>query len=303
MDRRHFLRQLSAGTASVGLLGASGPAPRPGADDRRRLPYKLGIRQASLRNPADPAKTLVADPDTFRVAREVPGISGVELQVASGSPNMRDLDVARRYKAEAHRWGLDVPTTAGVWDHPIWGAHAGLDLLDSIRATEIVGATVMLVAFFGPAAPDMAAESSFGPVVSLLRQLAPRAEDAGIVLGLENSLSPAENRTLVDLIDHPAVKVYYDLDNMYRYGHGEAAVPGITLLGKERITAVHAKNQDRLLEVPGRIDWAAAFRALTGIGYEGWIVFETEHSSHENVVEATARNVAFVQRHFQPPLV
>lgn len=307
MNRRSFLHRLSCGAAGIGLLSGSG-VERAGtlAPERiaqpRRLPYKFGIRQASLRNPADRRRNMVANFDTFKVARDVPGISGVELQVTNGDPNMRDLSVARRYKAEAHRWGLDVPTTAGVWSHPIWGPHAGLDLTASLRASEIVGASVMLVAFFRNSAPDMSSSDSYGPVVSLLKEVAPQAEDRGIVLGLENSLSPADNKVLIDLVDHPAVKVYYDVDNMYHYGHGDAAVPGIELLGNDRIVAVHAKNAGRRLEAPGRIDWAAAFRELTGIGFDGWVIFETQHESHEACRQATQENIAFVQRNYRPPL-
>lgn len=306
MDRRHFLRRVSYGTAALGIAGGSGHESRVMAQgvpvQGRRLPYKFGIRQASLRNPEDAGKGMLGNFDTFKVAQDIPGITGVELQVTSGNPNMRDLSVARRYKAEAHRWGLDIPTTAGVWNHEIWGAHAGLDLVNSIRATEIVGARIMLVAFFRNSAPDMRDEDSYGPVVSLLREVAPKAEEAGIVLSLENSLSPADNKLLVEMVDHSAVKVYYDIDNMFQYGHGDVAVPGIELLGNENIVAVHAKNDGRLLQVGGRIDWAAAFQGLTRIGYDGWIVFETRHDSHEDAREATQQNIAFVQQHFTPPL-
>lgn len=307
MNRRDFLQQISCGAASLGVVGvsargASGQEQSPGRQDRR-LPYKIGIRQASLRNPKNPAQTMVANFDTFMAAADIPGIGGVELQVTTGKPNMRDLSVARRYKAEAHRWGLDIPTTAGVWDHQIWGAHAGLDLLNSIRASEIVGARVMLVAFFGESAPDLSKKDSYAPVVSLLKDMAPRAQDAGIILGLENSLSPTDNKLLVEMIDHPAVRVYYDLDNMYRYGHADAVISGIELLGNELITAVHAKNNGRLLEDRWRVDWAAAFRELTEIGYDGWIIFETEHENHEQAREATQQNIAFIREHFRPPLV
>jgi len=266
-----------------------------------QLPYKIGIRQASLRNPKDSSKNMVANFDTFKVARDIPGITGIELQIASGRPNMRDLSVARSYKAEAHRWGLNIPSTAGVWSHPAWGPHSGLDLLDSIRATEILGARVMLVAFFGKNAPDMTDEKSYGPIVSVLREVAPRAEEAGVVMGLENSLSPKENMELVDRIDHPCVKVYYDLDNMYHYGHGKDAIAGIRLLGLERIAAVHVKNRGRVLQDRWRINWVEAFHALTEIGYDGWLVFESEHKSHQQCREMTQQNIAFIKEHFTPP--
>ena len=303
MKRRTFLQQLAYGTTS--FLLATAPATSAQKQDtgpQNRLPYKIGIRQASLRHPENPSKSMVANIDTFKVARDIPGIMGIELQIASGQPNMRDLSVARRFKAEAHRWGMHIPCTAGVWSHPAWGPHSGLDLLDSIRATEILGASVILVAFFGKKAPDMADKQSYGPVVSVLKAVAPHAQEAGVVLGLENSLSPKDNGDLVDRVDHPSVKVYYDLDNMYHYGHGKEAVPGIELLGPERIAAVHVKNNGRVLRERWRVDWQAALQALTEIAYDGWLVFESKHKSHQECKEMTQENVAFIKAHYRPPL-
>lgn len=301
MQRRNFLKQISYGAASMGIMGTSLHPPSTDRPDDYRLPYKIGIRQASLRNPEEGSQNMVANFDTFKVARDIPGISGMELQVTNGSPNMRDLAVARRYKAEAHRWGLDIPTTAGVWSHSQWGPHTSLDLTRSIRASEIVGASIMLVAFFRDDAPDMSDEASYGPVVSILKEVAPIAEEAGIILGLENSLSPEENKMLVEMIDHPAVKVYYDLDNMYRYGHGDAAVPGIELLGNEWIAAVHVKNNGRIVQDHWRIDWAAALEALTDIDYDGWLIFESQHEDHDQCKEMTKQNIAFIKQYFHPP--
>jgi L-ribulose-5-phosphate 3-epimerase len=304
MKRRTFLKQLACSTAGYLFASTRGAhaAQKQDAEQKGRLPYKIGIRQASLRDPEDPSKGMVGNFDTFKVARDIPDIIGVELQVTGGRPNMRDLSVACRYKAEAYRWGLSIPSTAGVWDHAVWGPLSKQDLLDSIRVTEILGARVILVAFFGKNAPNMVDKQSYEPVVSLLRDVAPRAQEAGILLGLENSLSPKDNKDLVDRIGHPAVKVYYDLDNMYQYGHGAEAVPGIELLGLERIAAVHVKNKGRILQETGRIDWAAAFQALTEIRYDGWLVFETQHKSHQQCKEMTRQNIAFIKDHFRPPL-
>lgn len=302
MKRRKFLQKLVYGTTGCMLASTRvTSAQKKATEQQGRLPYKIGIRQASLRNPEDSSKGMIANFDTFKVARDIPGITGVELQVTSGHPNMRDLSVACRYKEEAFRWGLDIPSTAGIWDHPAWGPDAGSDLLNSIRATEILGARIMLVAFFGKNAPDMTDKQSYGSVVSILKEAAPRAQEAGIVLGLENSLSPKGNKDLVDRIEHPAVKVYYDPDNMYQYGHGEEAVPGIELLGPERIVAFHAKNKGRILQETWRIDWAAAFQALTEIRYDGWLVFETQHKNHQECKEMTQHNIAFIKEHFCPP--
>lgn len=163
-------------------------------------------------------------------------------------------------------------------------------------------AILILVAFFGENAPDMNEESSYGPFVKFLRDAAPDAADAGVTLGLENSLSPADNRKLVDLIEHPNVKIYYDVHNMARYGYADQSVSGIRLLGKERICQVHVKNKDKLIEEPGLIDWRAAFQAFNEIEYEGWYVFESQHASHDRVVEDTFRNIEFLRQICRMPL-
>ena len=59
---------------------------------------------------------------------------------------------------------------------------------------------------------------------------------------------------------------------------------------------VHVKNGMDLLEEPGPIDWPAAFRAFREIGYDGWYVYETGHTSTEDCVEDTKKNNLFLQR-------
>ena len=259
----------------------------------RPLPLKLGIRAATM--------GMVGDLSVIQTAASIPGISGVELQVVAGAKNLRDLDVVRQYKRESDRWNIRIPSLAGVWEKgvKISSPKAPDSLRAAIRAAELLGSGVILVAFFKEDAPDMAREESFGPVVANLNAVAGAAADAGVTLGLENSLSPADNRKLVDLIGHPAVGVYYDLHNMATYGHGTEAVPGVKLLGKERICAVHVKNGDSLIEEPGPIDWPAAFAAFNEIGYEGWYTYETQHKGLAACITATARNNTFLAKHIQ----
>jgi sugar phosphate isomerase/epimerase len=238
----------------------------------------------------------------FQVAAGIPGIRGIELQATAGQPNLRDADTVRRYKREADRWGLKIPSLAGIWDRGvrIHSPNAADSVIASIRAAEMLGAGLILAAFFQKDAPQMADESSYGPIVSMLQRVAGKAEEASVVIGLENSLSPADNKKLVDLVNHPAVAVYYDPHNMDFYGHGDQAVSGIGLLGKDRIGMVHVKNGTRLIEEPGPVDWPAAFAALRHIGYKGWYVYETGHESTEDCVADTKKNNEFLRRHLAP---
>ena len=120
-------------------------------------------------------------------------------------------------------------------------------------------------------------------------------------MGLENSLSPGDNKKLVDLVDHPAVGVYYDPHNMAYYGHQDQAIPGIKLLGKERICMVHVKNGTSLLEEPGPIDWAAAIGEFNEIQYDGWYVYESSHDSTADCIEDSKKNNRFLAKHVRVP--
>lgn len=241
--------------------------------------------------------------EVLRAAAGIPGIRGVELQMTAGSRDLRDRKVLLEFKREADRWDVRIPSLAGVFPRgvSISAADAPANLRAAIRAAAVLGSGVILVAFFKEHAPDMALEASYGPVVQNLRAVSDEAADAGVVLGIENSLSPADNARLVDLVGHPAVRVYYDLHNMATYGHGADAVPGVKLLGRQRICAVHVKNGDQLIERPGPIDWPAAFEALNAVGYGGWYIYETQHATTPDCVAHTALNNAFLKRHIHMP--
>ncbi len=213
--------------------------------------------------------------------------------------------MVRWCKRESDRWNIRIPSLAGIWDRgvKISSPNAGENLGIAIRAAELLGSGVVLVAFFQKEAPDMGSEASYGPVVANIQSAAKSAADAGVVLGLENSLSPEDNRKLVDMIAHPAVRVYYDLYNMATYGHGAEAVPGVRLLGRERICAVHVKNGNKLIEQPGPIDWPAAFTAFNEIGYDGWYTYETQHQSTPACIAETPRNNEFLKKYIRMPTV
>jgi sugar phosphate isomerase/epimerase len=288
-------RPLSSFAAAAADSAANAPVSSSATSTDRDIPLKLGIRAATMK--------MVGDAAVLETATGIPGIRGVELQVTAGARNLRDPEVVRQYKRDSARWDIRIPSVAGIWDKGvnISSPNAPQNLELAIRAAELLGSGVVLVAFFKENAPDLTREESYGPVVANLRKAAPAAVDAGVLLGLENSLSPADNIKLLDLIAHPAVRVYYDLHNMATYGHGAETVPGVKLLGRERICAVHVKNGDKLIEQPGPIDWAAAFAAFSEIAYEGWFTYETSHKNLAACLADTARNNTFLQKNIRMP--
>jgi sugar phosphate isomerase/epimerase len=235
--------------------------------------------------------------DVFELARSIPGLSGVELQMIWKGQDLSDPDSALIYKRQATRSGLEVPSIAGVWKagETIFDtAVAEKALSNAIRMTEYFRAKVILVALFKTNCPDMEDESSFGPVVSLLRRMGQRAADAGVSFGLETSLTPPDEKKLLDLIDSRRVRSYYDATNIEEYHPGQG-VAGIELLGP-RIVQCHLKNGDRVLDQkPSKVNWVEALKDFNHIGYRGWYVFETRHDNAERCIEDTKANIEFVR--------
>ncbi len=256
-------------------------------------PLKIGHRQASM--------DVKPGPEVFEVAKRIPGLSGVELQMHFKGTTLWDAATIQGYKTGAKNAGLEIASLAGVWTHGVNILQTGPaeeQLRKAIQAAETVAARVILVAFFKQNCPNMEDEASYGPVVTLFKKVAPMAADAGVTLSCETSLSPAHDAKLVDLVKHPAVKVYFDAFNCEDFGHKGEAVGGYEKLGKARIAQVHAKNGKRLLEEPGPVDWKAALKALRKTGYNGWIVFESGHDGPDQCVQATTKNIEFIRRNW-----
>jgi sugar phosphate isomerase/epimerase len=276
MNRRKFLQSSIVAT----LAGRAFAAPAT---------PRFGHRQANIVSEPGPA--------VFDLAKKIPGLSGVELQVQFKGTTLWDKETLLSYKRAAEASSLTIPSLAGVWPPRtnLWSPDAEDILRRAIDCAHELKAGTILVVCLEANCPKMDQEQSYGPVVALLQKVSSAARDAGVTIGMETSLSTADDRKLVDLVNRPNIGLYYDLDNVERYHPGDA-VPGITTLGTARIRQVHLKNEDRLLEQPGRVNWAAAVKGLAKVDYQGWFVFETSHSGPEQCMEATGKNIEFVKR-------
>ena len=133
--------------------------------------------------------------DVFELASRIPGLLGVELQVITQAYSLWDRETLLSYKREANRWGLRVPSLAGIWPRGrsmLQTRTGGECFRKAIETAEMLGSSVILVAALGANCPKMADEASYGPVVELLRKMAPVAAGAGVTLGIENSLGTAD---------------------------------------------------------------------------------------------------------------
>ena len=107
-------------------------------------------------------------------------------------------------------------------------------------------------------------------VVQRLKKVAPRAEKAGVTLGIESWLSADQHMDIIERVGSPAIKVYYDVANSNKAGYD--IYNEIRRLGK-LICEFHAKDYDDLYG-KGSIDFKLVREAMDDIGYRGWFVME-----------------------------
>ena len=229
------------------------------------------------------------------------GLDGVEVGV--GNPaDILDIakdDTRKRYHDQMKESGLPVRSLMmGLLNNcPLATDPRGPAWLDqSIDAARDLGAKVILVAFFG--AGDLLGgdgkpkESDIDEVVKRLKAAAPKAKEAGVVLGIENYLNGEQNARILDRIGHESVQVYYDVFNTgTTKGHD---VPADIRRLKGRLAQFHFKNGPKFLdEEPAKFEPMAA--AIKEIGYQGWIVLETSSPSRDGVADAK-RNAEYVRK-------
>jgi L-ribulose-5-phosphate 3-epimerase len=227
------------------------------------------------------------------------GLDGVQVSMGSvdNDLHLRRPDVQRAYRDAAAEHGVRVGGVAlDVMNRvPYKSDPRTIEwVLDSIDVARALGVRVVLLAFFEQGDlrndPDGQAE-----VVRRLRTAAPKAEDRGVVLGIESWLSAADHVRLLDAIGSPNVQVYYDVANSHQMGYDIYAE--IRQLGRARVCEIHAKENGQLLGA-GSIDFRAVRAALDDIGFSGWLQIEGAIPQGQPVVDSYRHNVRFMREVF-----
>jgi L-ribulose-5-phosphate 3-epimerase len=220
------------------------------------------------------------------------GFQGIEptfIQGAIPSPQGYKRE-ATELKGRCLDLGLEIPSMRGgrgFWDtipSPDRGQRAkavehGKRALDCLAL--LGGRTLLVVP--GQMQREVSYEDHWKRAVDFSRRVGEIAAGFGITIGLENvearfPLSVRDWRDLLAEIDHPNVRIYFDVGNVFWLGLG---YPEQWLLAlKEWICALHFKDAifGRRLEnlLAGDIDWRAVNAALDRIDYTGWISVEPE---------------------------
>jgi L-ribulose-5-phosphate 3-epimerase len=281
--RRDFIK-----TGAAAAIFSAMPAARAAGPEKR---FKIGACDWSI--------GAMADPRAMETARNI-GLDGVQISLGTVGDDMhlRDPGVQKRYKDAAASTGREILSLAiGELNNiPYKSDPRTIRWVDdAIDACKAMGCRVILLAFFGnddlrddPAGVD--------ETVRRLKTVAPKAEKAGVILGIESWLSAEDNLRIVDRVGSSAVKVYYDVANSTERGYDVERE--IRSLGKRgMICEFHFKENGFLLG-EGRVDFQKVRAAVDSFGFRGNIQIEGGVPPGADLVESCKRNLAFVRNLF-----
>jgi L-ribulose-5-phosphate 3-epimerase len=251
----------------------------------RGVKFKVGATDWNLRQEAKP--------EAVALARKL-GFDGVQISLGVGRERLplSDATTQKNYLAESKRAGLPLASVCLNILHVNYLKSDPLGqrwVADAIPIARALGVKVILLPFFGRGALKTAAEMDY--VGDALREVAPAAEKAGVILGLEDTISARDNVRIMERSRSRAVLTYYDVGNSTINGFN--IIEEIRWLGRERICEVHLKDNPHYLG-QGKIDFTAVVDALADIGFDGWAQLECDapSGSVENDMRA---NLQFIR--------
>ncbi len=279
VSRRQFLAGAAGFSAAIAGSSAFTVLKTAGAK------FRLGATDWNLRQEGNL--------QSIALAKKI-GFDGVQVSIGVGTNSLPLSDPARQkaFLDESRRVGLPVASVCLEVLHrnplksdPI----APRFVADSVDIARALGVRVVLLPFFGKGALETRSEMDY--VGDALKEIAPAAERAGVILGLEDTISAEDNVHIMERTKSPVVLTYYDVGNSTEAGFD--IYKEIRWLGGARICEVHLKDNPRFLG-EGTIDFPRVVAALVDSGFDDWAHLETECPTGS--VEADmGRNLGFVR--------
>lgn len=285
MNRRNALQYAIGG----GLVALTNPVSARLLESNSR--FRIGACDWSI-GPA-------GDINAFAVAKKI-GLDGVQvsLNTKSDHEHLRNPDVLKTYREAAQKAGVEFSGLAiGLLNDIPYKSDPRTEVWvqDSVDVASALGVKNVLLAFFNN--NDLRNDKKGTQVViEHLKAVAPKAEKAGVVLGIESWLSAPEHMAILDAVGSSAVKVYYDVCNSSVQGYN--IFQEIRDLGHDRICEFHLKENDYLLG-KGQVDLVKVRQAVDAIHYEGWLQIEGAIPKGQPMLESYVENGRTVRSIFE----
>jgi sugar phosphate isomerase/epimerase len=273
--------------AASGLTLAASWAPLFAAAEERR--FKIGACDWSIGK--------MDNPDAFEVAKEI-GLDGVQVSLGTVARPMHlnHPEVQRQFQEAAKKAEVQIASLAigELNEVPYKSDPRTVEWVSSsIDVCQALGLRTVLLAFFSnddlrddPAGVD--------EVVRRLKAVAPKAEKAGVSVGIESWLNADQHLKIIERVGSPAVKVYYDVCNSNDRGYD--IYKEIRQLGR-LICEFHAKENGSLLG-QGKVDFKKVRQAMDDIDYHGWIQIEGAVPPGKPMLQSYQANCKFMRETF-----
>ena len=293
ISRRRFVKR-TAGT----LLGALAGHGLAGAQERKEL-FRIGVCDWMILK----RQKLGA----FQLTKEI-GADGVEVDMGSLGERetfenqLAKSEVREQFLGKARELNLEICSLAmsGFYAQSFAERPTALRMVED--CIETMKQLKVKVAFLPLGVKgDLVKRPQLRPsVIDRLRSIAPKAEAAGVTIGIETALDAAGEVQLLADIGSPAIRSYFNFANALQAGRDLYAE--LRTLGKERICQIHCTDEDGvLLENNKRLDMQKVKQTLNEMGWSGWLVMERSRDANDprNVKKNFGANARFLKRIFQ----
>jgi sugar phosphate isomerase/epimerase len=244
----------------------------------------------------------------FELAAEI-GADGLELDIGglgtreTWDNKLKDPAVRQQFIDKAASLGLSISSIAmsGFYAQSFAERPNYRELI--AECVDLMKATGAKVAFLPLGVKgDLVQHPELRPVIiERLKAVAPLAEKAGVVLGIETALDASAEARLLDEVGSPAVRSYFNFANALQNGRDLHAE--LSILGRDRIAQIHCTDQDGVwLQDNTRLDMKRVRRQLDDMGWSGWLVIERSRDIKDpkNVRKNFSANARFLKSCFQP---
>tara|TARA_R100001369_G_scaffold29370_2_gene52997 strand:+ start:3182 stop:4051 length:870 start_codon:yes stop_codon:yes gene_type:complete len=273
--------------SSVGILGLSVlGAYEAFANDKNRR-FKIGACDWSIQK--------MSEVEAIRVGKNI-GLDGVQISLGTLANNMhlRQATIQQQYKDACSEYGMSIGGIAiGEMNNIPYKSDPRAEqwVWDSIDVAKRMNVNVVLLAFFhnGDLKND---KKGTQETIQRLKKVSKKAEDHGVILGIESWLSAEEHMEIINDVGSPNVQVYYDVANSNKMGYN--IYDEIRWLGKKHICELHAKENGYLLG-QGKINFEEVKKAIDDIGYEGWIHIEGAVPENADMFDSYVLNNKYIR--------
>lgn len=238
--------------------------------------------------------------EAFTLAKQI-GLEGLMVNMGSLQNNLhlRDKGIQQSFLEASGKTGVKISSLAiGELNNVPYKSDPRTEewVWDSIDVAKNLGVTVVLLAFFSK--NDLRQDApGIKEVIRRLKKVAPKAEQEGIILGIESYLNAADHLHIIERVGSKNVQVYYDFRNTADAGYD--AIKEFKLLGRNNICELHMKENGLLLG-QGTLDWAKIRDAVYEMDFygDGWMQIEWAMPKDADVEVSYKHNLKFLTEYF-----